>query len=75
MTRRQVGERGRQQTRKRVDAGRKLIDDQIKTLRKSTDELLDVAPVKSVVGLVAGTIDNLASFVKKQAELTRARVR
>lgn len=70
-----VGEKGRVQTRKRVNAVTKLVDNEIATLRKSANELLGVAPVKSVVDLVVGTIDNTANFIKKQADITRERAR
>lgn len=70
-----VGEKGRVQTRKRVNAVTKLVDSEIATLRKSANELLGVAPVKSVVDLVVGTIDNTANFIKKQADITRERAR
>lgn len=70
-----VGERGREQARRRVDAGRKLVDDEIATLRRAADELLEIAPVKATLDLVVGTIDNVANFIKKQAELTRERAR
>jgi len=69
-----VGETGREQARKRVDAGRKLVDDEIRTLQESANKLLDIAPVESVLDLVVGTIDNTANFIKKQIDLTRERV-
>lgn len=70
-----VGETAREQTRKRVDATRKLVDDQIATLRRAADELMEIAPVKATMDLLVGTIDNTANFIKKQAELTRERVK
>lgn len=72
---RRVGEKAREQTRRRVDATRKLVDDQIETLRRAADELMEIAPVKATLDLVVGTIDNTANFIKRQAELTRERAR
>ncbi len=75
MVQRRVGRRGREQVKRRADASRKLVDDEIATLRKAADELLDIAPVKAGLDLVVGSIDNVSKFIKKQADLTRERVR
>ena len=75
MVRKRMGEKGREQTRKRVKTVTKLVDDEIATLQKSANELLEIAPVKSVLDLMVGTINNTANFIKKQAELTRERAR
>ncbi len=72
---RRVGGRGRAQVRKRADASRKLVDDEIATLQKVVDEVLDIAPVKATLDLVVGSIDNVSKFIKKQADLTRERIR
>lgn len=70
-----VGVKAREQTRRRVDATRKLVDDQIETLRRAADELMEIKPVGATLDLLVGTIDNTANFIKKQAELTRERAR
>lgn len=70
-----VGVKAREQTRRRVDATRKLVDDQIATLRRAADELLEIKPVGATLDLLVGTIDNTANFIKRQAELTRERAR
>lgn len=70
-----VGEKGRDQVRKRVDAGRALVDDQIGTMRKAADELMEIKPVKATLDLAVGTINNATNFVRKQLDLTRERAR
>lgn len=70
-----VGEKGREQVKRRIDSARLTIDNELNTLRKTVDTTLEIKPVQAAVELVVGTIDNIGSFIRKQADLTRERAR
>ncbi len=59
----------------RVDAGRKLVDDQVATMRATADELMSIKPVKATLDMISGTITNVTNFFKKQLDLTRERAK
>lgn len=58
-----------------MDSVKTTVDNEINTLRKTVDKALEIAPVQAMTDLIFGSINNVGNFIKKQAEITRERVK
>jgi len=57
--------------KQRVDATKTLARTEINIVKTGVTDLIALRPVKAVVDVVIGTLDNAGDFIKKQAEITR----
>lgn len=61
--------------KERIEAVGTLARSEVDTVKKGIGEAFELKPVPASKTLSVGTIDNVAAFVVKQAEITRRWVR
>lgn len=50
---------------------RSAVNAEVSTVKTAVRDLIQLKPVKAVVGLVTETVDNIGDLIKDQAEITR----
>jgi len=66
-----VGKEVEVKLKKRLDAGRTFIDEQLTAFRSAVEKTIKLMPVQAAVLFVGDTIENVTKLIGRQAEITR----